>query len=212
MREVTEENFPAHEKPALHSAAGWQILWYFLHLAAVYAIVEFCTPWLAGRTHGVLLPLLHHPSSSGRFEYFYSHLFAFSFIPGFAAGLLNARFKHKAAQFVWLVPAVILAYKLATFSAPSVLQSQFSAAFHQYFGGGFIIPEFRDWRDFWSIVGSNPGMLRGMAQLKFTAPFYGGVGYGLAAWLARRTDLNRKVADKVMRWEESRFGDHSQCP
>jgi hypothetical protein len=47
-----------------------------------------------------------------------------------------------------VVPTVILAYKFATFPAPSVLQSQFPAAFHQYFGGSFVIGEFRDWREF----------------------------------------------------------------
>jgi hypothetical protein len=85
------------------------------------------------------------------------------------------------------------------------LQSQFSAAFHQYFGGGFMIPEFRDWHDFRAIVGSNSDMTRGLAQLEFTAPFYVGAGYSVAAWIGRRTELNRKVAEKVKTWEESRF-------
>lgn len=34
---------------------------------------------------------------------------------------------------------MILAYKFVTFPTPSVLQSHFSAAFHQYFGGEFVI-------------------------------------------------------------------------
>jgi len=152
---------------------------------------------------------LQHPTSFGSFEFLFSHVLAFSFIPAFLFGLINARFKHKAAQFVWLVPTVILAYKFATFPASSVLQSQFSAALHQYFGGGFLIPEFRDWHDFWSIVGSNSDMTRGMAQLKFTAPFCAGVEYSVAAWIGRRTALNRKVAEKLKRWEQSRFERHA---
>lgn len=191
------------------SGVGWQILWFSLHLAAVYVIVEFCTPLLARWTRDILLPLLQHPSSSGRFEYLYSHLFAFSFVPGFAAGLVNARFKHKAAQFVWLIPAVILAHKFATFPSPSVLQSQFSAAFHQYFGGEFAIPEFRTWHEFLSTAGSIPDMARGRAQMNFTGPFYAGVGYSVAAWIGLRTELNRKVAEKIADWEESRFERHS---
>jgi hypothetical protein len=175
---------------------------------SVYSIVKICTPWLAGWTRGILLPLLQHPTPSGRFEYLDAHLFGFSFIPASLAGSVNARFRHKAAQFVWLVPAAIPAYKFATFAAPSVLQSQFSAAFHQYFGGGFMIPEFRDWHDFWAIVGSNSDMTRGLAQLEFTAPFYAGVGCSVAAWIGRRTELNRKVAEKVKTWEESRFEHH----
>jgi hypothetical protein len=155
MEDVTEGYVHSQEKPVGHVGVARQSLWFLLHLAAVYSIVKICTPWLAGWTRGILLPLLQHPTPSGRFEYLYPHLFGFSFIPASLAGLVNARFRHKAAQFVWLVPAAILAHKFATFAAPSVLQSQFSAAFHQYFGGGFMIPEFRDWHDFWAIVGSN---------------------------------------------------------
>jgi len=194
-----------HEDRPRRNVGLWQILWFLVHLAAVYAIVKFCTPWLAGWTRGTLLPLLQHPTSSGSFEFFFSHIFAFSFIPAFLAGLLNARFKHLVAQFVWVVPTVILAYKFATFPAQSVLQSQFSAAFHQFFGGDFLIQEFKDWHNFWSIVGSNPDMMRGMTQMDYTAPFYAGVGYSIAAWTGIRTDLNRRVAAKVEKWEESRF-------
>jgi len=205
MEQATKGQVLSQDGPDRHSARGWQILWFLAHLAAVYAIVKFVTPWLAGWTRGTLLPLLQHPTSSGSFEFFFSHVLAFSFIPAFLSGSVNARFRHKAAQFVWLVPALILAYKFATFSPPSVLQSQFPAAFHQYFGGGFVIPEFRDWHEFWSIVGSNSDMTRGMAQLQFTAPFYAGVGYSVAAWIGRRTELSRRVAEKVKMWEQSRF-------
>jgi len=205
--EATEGQVRSHGGAAGKTAVLLQIVWFLLHLVAVYAIVKFCTAWLAGWTRGTLFPLLQiRTTSSSHFEFLFSHLLAFSFLPAFLVGLINSRFKHKVAQFVWLVPAVILAYKLAIFPAPSVLQGQFSAAFHQYFGGGFVIREFRDWHDFWSIVDSNRDMTRGMAQLTFTAPFYAGVGYSVAAWIGRRTELNRRVAERVKSWEESRFG------
>jgi hypothetical protein len=204
MEQATKGQVLSQDGPDRHRAGGWQILWFLVHLAAVYAIVKLVTPWLAGWTRGTLLPLLQHPTSSGSFQFFFSHILAFSTIPAFLTGLANARFKHKAAQFVWLVPALILAYKFATFPAPSVFQRQFPAAFHHYFGGGFIIPEFRDWHEFWSIVGSNSDMTRGMAQLQFTAPFYAGVAYSVAAWIGLRTELSRRVSERVKRWEQSR--------
>lgn len=105
--------------------------------------------------------LWQKPTSSSGSEFLFSHIFAFSFIPAFAAGLVNAKFKNRIAEFVWLVPAVILGYKFFTFHASSVFQHQFSGAVYQYFGGGFSIPEFRDWHEFWSIVASNPDTLRG---------------------------------------------------
>src|SRR5580658_8150551 len=181
----------------------WQIPWFLFRVAVVYAITNFCTIWLAGWTRGTLLPLLQRPTSSSRYEFLFSHLFAFSFVPAVVVGLVNARFKHKAAQFVWVVPTAILAYKFLTFPAPSVFPSQFSAAFHRYFEGGFLIPEFRDWHDFWAMVG--PDMMRGRVQLYFTASFYAGIGYSVAAWIGRRTNLSEKVSEKVKNWEDSRF-------
>ena len=209
MEDASERPILAQERPVRPRGAGWQIFWFLFHLAVVYAIVNVCTPLLAQWTRDTLLPLLQHPSSSGRFEYLYSHLFVFSLIPGVVAGLVSARFRHKAAQFVWLLPAVILAYEFAMFPSPSVLQSQRSAAFHQYFGGGFTIPEFRNWHEFLSIAGLNSDMARGKAQTNFTAPAYAGIGYSLAAWIGLRTELNRKLAERVTTWEESRFGPQS---
>lgn len=206
MGDATEERASSRDKLPWHSASGWQILWFLLHLAAVYAIVKFCTAWLAGWTRGTFLPLVGQPTTSSGFEFLFSHLFVFSSIPAFAAGLANARFKHKVAEFVWLVPAVILTYKFLTFPTVSVLlQSQSSAPFHQYFGGGFSIPDFRDSHEFWTVVRSNPDILRGMAQLDITAPFYAGVAYSLATWIDRRTELSRNVVEKVKNWEQSRF-------
>ena len=204
MEDATEKQ-PDTIKISRVSKDGWQTLWFFPHLAAVYAIVKIITPWIGGWTRSTLLPLLQYPTSSGSFEFLFSHILAFSFIPGCLAGLVNARFKHKAAQFVWLVPTLVLAYEIVTFSDVSIFQSQIRAALHYYFGGGFLIPEFWNWHEFWSIVGSNADATRGMAQLRFTAPFYAGVGYSLASWIGRRTELSRRIAEKIKIWEETRF-------
>lgn len=40
--------------------------------------------------------------------------------------------------------------------------------------------------------------------MEYTAPFYAGVAYSVAAWLGRRTELNRRVADK---WERGNVPD-----
>ena len=195
----------APQAPVKHARARWQTLWFLLHLISVYVLVKFVTPWLAGWTRGTLLPLFERPTQSSSFEFLFSHLLAFSFLPAFLCGLINAKFKQKVAQFVWLVPTLILAYKFVTFPAPSVLQSQLAAAFHQYFGSEFVIGEFRNWNELFEIASTNSDMTRGMTQLQFTAPFYAGVGYSLAAWIGRRTDMSRKLSEKVKMWEQSRF-------
>src|ERR1039458_6425628 len=48
------------DKPA---GAVRQVVRYVLHLAAVYAIVNFTTMWLAGRVHDLLLPLIDRKST-----------------------------------------------------------------------------------------------------------------------------------------------------
>ncbi len=174
------------------NARGWQILWFLLDLAAIYVLVEIATPWLAGWIHNTLLPVLQHPASSSRFQFLFSHTFEFSSIPAFLLGFSNVRFRWKAAHFVWVVPALILVYEFVTFPE-SVFQSRFAAAFHQYFDRDFVIPEFRSWQGFAALISSNHDMTRGMAQLRFTAPFYAGVAYSLAAWLSRHTTFFQKA-------------------
>jgi hypothetical protein len=210
MDDAPEAQVPSEPMPATGGSVIWQPVRFLLHLSAVYAIAKYGTPWLSAWTRGTLLPFLQHPTSSSGFEFLFSHILALSFIPALVAGLANARFKHKVAWFVWLVPAAILTYKFLTFPTPSVFQSQFAAAWHQYFGGGFSIADFRgSAREFLMFVGSNPGIRRGLEQLNVTAPFYAGLGYSLAAWVGQRASLADKLAEKVKLWEDSRFGDRA---
>lgn len=184
-----------HPSDSFHETIplGWQVLRFVLHLGALYATVFFCTPWLAGWTRETVLPVLQQPTSSNRFQFLFSHIPAFSVVPAFVAGLImNAKLRHRVARLVWLIPAMILLYKFITFPVPSVLQGQIPAAFHYYFEGGFLVPEFREWRELVSNASFDSDMKRGIAQLNFSAPFYGGIAYSVAAWLCLHIDLTRK--------------------
>ena len=208
MQEAPEIEVLSQDTPGGSSASGWQILWLLLHVAGVYAVVKFVTPWLAGWAQRILLFL--DPSTPGSFQFLFSHILVLSILPAFLFGLINSRWKQRVAEFVWLFPAVILTYQCLTFAVPSssvlVSQSKFPAVFHQFFAGGFAIPEFHDWTEFWQIARSSyPDMTRGMAQVQYTTPFYAGIAYSAAAWIGRRTNLIQTVVEKVKRWEESRF-------
>jgi len=172
MEDTEQAQELSREEAGVHGTGSWQVLWFFVHLTAVYVIVNFCTPWLAGWTRGRLLPFLGHPTSSGGLEFLFTHIFAFSFFPALLAGMNNEKFKHRAAEFVWLVPTAILTYKVLTFTSTTLVFAQNGSwpAFHHYFGGGFLIPHTNNWKDFWTVVGSNGDAPRGMDQLKFTAP------------------------------------------
>jgi hypothetical protein len=63
---------------------GWQLVRFLLHLAAVYAIAQYVAQ-LAGWTRLFLLPLLQLPTSSSSFQFLFSHIFVFSFVPALFA-------------------------------------------------------------------------------------------------------------------------------
>jgi hypothetical protein len=190
----------------------WQPLWFLLHLAAIYILVGFCTTAFAGWVNRTLFPFLKILPSPSGLEFLFAHLFAFSFLPAFIAGLANAKFKHKAAEFVWIVPAIILSYKLLTFpNTSSVLyQSQSSSVLHYYFGGAFLLPDAHvyGWgsKAYWAAVSSNADAPRALAQLNFTAPLYAGVAYSVASWLGIQMELSRRFSECVNRWKERKFG------
>jgi hypothetical protein len=176
---------------------------FVLHLSAVYLTALFCSAWLAGSFHHWVLPLVDPGNDTSTFQFLFSHLLVFTFIPAFAVGLINAKYRRKIALFVWIVPAIILTYKFSTFPT-SLFQNRFDAAFHYYFGAGFFIGEFHNYQDLFTIVGQNADAVRGIDQLHITGPFYAGVGYSVAAWVGLRTDLNRKISETVHRWKERR--------
>jgi hypothetical protein len=164
-----------------------QAIRYALHLAAIYLIVHTTTMWLAGRVYEWVLPLVeHHRPTMSSLQFAFSHLFLFSFLPAMLiAFIYSLWFPHRVALFVWIVPVVILAYKIVVFPA-STLEDHWAAAFHQYFGGEFIIGEFHNYQELFQLYGSSD-VARGMQQLNFTAPVYAAVGYGLGAWVGIRS-------------------------
>jgi hypothetical protein len=161
------------------------LAWFALHLAVVYFSARECTPWFAGRFHDLIVPLFHPEDTVSRLQYLFSHLLAFSFVPGFLAGLASYKNRHAAAMFVWVIPASVLAYQFFTFPA-SIFQSRAVTAWHEYFGGGFVVPEYRDYLEMFILGARNSDMVRGMDQARFTAPFYAGVAYSLASFLSTR--------------------------
>lgn len=164
-----------------------QVIRYTLHLLAVYIIVYSTSMWLAGFIHGTLLPLIeqHRPEISA-FQFAYSHLLVLSFVPAMLVGYLYSQwYRQEVALFVWMVPLGILVYKFFAFPT-TVFQSHFSAAFHQYFSGGFSIPEFGSYKDLFELLATNSDMQRGWQQQEFTAPVYASFGYSTGSWLAMR--------------------------
>jgi len=159
---------------------------FLAHLAVVYLLVNTVPSWLAGQVHGTLLPAVerHAPTTSG-FQFFFTHLMAFSAIPAFVvAFVVGQRFRHSAAFFVWTVPAAVLIYKIAVFEPVSALAPHWTAAMFQYFGGNFHIEEFHSWKQLFEIAVVNADLTRGLEQLRYTAPLYAAIGYSVGAFIS----------------------------
>jgi hypothetical protein len=159
---------------------------FLLHLAIIYVLAKFVVAWIAGIIYGVILPHIGMPSNDSRFGFSFNHILLCSVLCGFLSGVLLARYNQGAAWLVWIVPAGILAYRFATF--PSTLfENHFAVAFHHYFAGGFLIPEFHSYREMFQ--GWNSELARGIDQLLFAAPVYVGVAYGAAGWTCARLGI-----------------------
>jgi ABC-type arginine/histidine transport system permease subunit len=153
----------------------WQAI---LHLAVVYAVARLCTPWLITVTHDAIIPLVTGRPPRINLQFFYSHLFAFSSVPGLIAGFLNAKlFHHMVVRFVWIAPVIVLVIAFV-FYAPE----NFREAFHYYFGGQFNIPEYSTYTELQRKMFVNlPEVTRGTTQLRISVPAYAGVAYSLGA-------------------------------
>jgi hypothetical protein len=174
-------------QPARPVSAFWQ---YVLHVLAVYAIAEYCMPWLSWVIYEKVLPtLLHTPPNIGVSQFF-SYLMIYSALCGLLAGTVNAKlFPHHVVRFVWVVPVLVLIFAFV-FMAPGmyptmILQSDFGKAFHYFFGGGFDIPaNFVNFRQAAREGVDVRDVLRGHTQLRYAAPAYVGVAYSFGAWLS----------------------------
>lgn len=180
------------------------LVWFIVHLAAIYVSVNVFVPELARWVNRTVFPLLNIPSSASGLVFLYAHLFTFSFFSTFVLGLCAGKFKPRIAEFVWVVPAVILAYRLLTFSSsPSsvLVQRESLSALHYYFSSLFVTMNAGEY--VWNSSNPSPNFVpQLLAQLRYTAPFYAGIAYSLASWLRTRIKLNARVTEGVSRWNE----------
>ena len=179
----------------------WQAI---LHLAVVYAIARYCTPWLLTVTHDTIIPLATGRPPRINLQFFYSHLFAFSFVPGLVAGFLNSKLlRHRVVRFVWIVPVIVLTFAFVFYGPsmyPTISESSFREAFHYYFGGKFSIPEYSSYAELQRNRFENiREVLRGIGQFRISVPAYVGVAYSLGAslslyWNRRSAESSEFVA------------------
>jgi hypothetical protein len=175
-----------------------------LHTTAVPFCGIFLGPWLFSRWFVWVLPLLRISTTTPKSDYWLQHLEVISIVPALVLGAIVARYFEKLATWAWVVPTIILVYKLLTFTDPDV--SVFASADHlSRFSYYFVIqPHMPSFAGF-ALTGSDP--VRVAQQLNVTVPFYSGVAYSIGALLTKHKAIDR-IASSLRRGPEA-FGNES---
>ncbi len=156
---------------------------YGVHLFVVYLCARHCPFWLVE-----IFRLSAKKSAGNDYQFVFSHLLLLCAISGFLGGLLNARFRHWIALYVWIPPTIILAVTIVLHFPEVLFEHQFGPAFQFYFGSHFNIPQFQTYDDILK-MGNTVDLIRSVMQLRTTAPFYTSVAYSLAAWLSMQSSI-----------------------
>jgi hypothetical protein len=162
-----------------------------LHTTAVPVCGIFVGPWLFSRWFAWILPLFRISPAMPRADYWLQHLELVSIIPALVFGALVARYFERLASWAWVVPTMILSYKLLTFTEPnaSVLASADPWSRFSYY---FVIQQHMPTFSSFGLSGSDP--IRVAQQLDVTVPFYSGIAYSIGALLTKHKVIQRFVS------------------
>ena len=95
---------PSQTPPLTKSAASAptsliSLALFAVHLSIIYALAYFCSAWLAGRFHAWIIPIVDPANRTSAFQFVFSHVFAFTFIPAIAAGFLAGHQRPSSTGF-----------------------------------------------------------------------------------------------------------------
>ena len=178
-----------------------------LHTTAVTFCGIFAGPWLLSRWFVWILPLFRISPATPRADYWLQHLELVSIVPALVFGALVARYFERLASWAWVVPTMIVSYKLLTFTNPnvSVLSSDDSFSRFSYY---FMIQQHMPTFSSLGLTGSDP--IRVAEQLNVTVPFYSGVAYSIGALATKHKVISRIVSSLRREPERDAYGPESE--
>lgn len=158
-----------------------------LHTTAAAICALHFGPWLLSRWFAWIVPLTgmayHAPTGNDWLQ----HFELTSIVPAILVGYVLSRHFPGMATRAWILPTLILAYKLLTFTAPysSILIAPHVSTRFFYF---FDIQR--------TMLTLTPGFggvdpIRSAEQITVVAPFYAGVAYSVGALAARHSLLEK---------------------
>ncbi len=178
---------------AHHSGLAWPanatIGPFALHTTVAVVCGIHLGPWLLSRWYVWIMPLLGMPSHMPAGSEWLQHFELTSIVPALVAGYLLSRYFGRLAQYAWILPTIVLAYKLLTFTEPqvSVLAPHPSIRW-EYF---FVVAQ--------GFGGVDPH--RVVEQITVVAPFYAGLAYSAGAFAATHDLLKRIFGNSGMQSE-----------
>ena len=167
-----------------------------LHTAAAAVCGIHLGPWLLSRWYVWITPLLgmssHRPTGNDWLQ----HFELTSIVPALVAGYFLSRYLGKLAQYAWILPTIIFAYKLLTFTEPqvSVFAPHPSMRWEYFFVIQRTMPTFAP-----GFGGVDP--IRVGEQINVVAPFYAGLAYSAGAFAATHDLLKRIFGNSSMQSE-----------
>jgi hypothetical protein len=158
---------------------------FLLHTLAVYVCAIFFAPRLVWLWLSVIGPAMRITNGYAEpYDWFMQHICMMSILPALAIGYLNVRKNDSIATWSWIVPALVLGYRMLKYQpSGSVLIEKHGAAISYFFGSVDRIPTIA------SLFDGDP--VRVLAQMSVTAPFYGGLAYSAGALLAKHKAVQR---------------------
>jgi hypothetical protein len=161
----------------------------------VYTSAVHLSPWLVYHWFGWVAPTLQVSIGMPSTDWYLQHLEIVTIIPALLLGYVNAtRFfpaalgghirgeSDPAAPWAWVIPTIVLGYKMVLYDAPSSVlygssMSPMMSAIKYFFDIQKVMPT----RSTFLVVDS----VRVLAQMLVTAPFYAGVAYSLGAFASK---------------------------
>ena len=156
------------------------------HTTAAAACGIHLGPWLLSRWFVWILPLAGMSTHAPTGNDYLQHFELASIVPAFVVGYVLSRHFRRVATYAWILPTVVLAYKLVTFTEPyaSILAPHSSTRFSYFFVIQRSMPTFTP-----GFGGVDP--VRIAQQMTVVAPFYAGLAYSIGAVAEKHNVLEK---------------------
>lgn len=174
-----------------------------VHTAAAGLCATYLNLWLAGRIVYWILPLIGQPAPSHVMDFYLQHFELANIVPAFLLGCVVVRKFPGFSTWAWLVPTVIVLYKLVTFVEPNVSVLDTGYPWHRfsyYFDIQRVAPTMSFTPTSFEVSGPDP--IRVLAQITVVAAFYCSIAYSLGA-LATKSKVIERIRESLSREPET---------